>query len=762
MVRAFDVGRQQGVVAVGIASGLRVEPVRREGLLQMDSGDLPPSLAGGKWNLLYRYAAAPFELEMKIEKVRPRILADSVSEIHVQPEDILADVYTVFDVQDAGVFQLALDVPAGFEVRSVAGRAGDGVEAAQVARHRAEPAGAGSRVAVELSRKALGRIGVAVQLRRALKEPDLLAPTGKSVEIAVPTPRAAGPAVERTQGRVVVYAPESLRINLSKSAGVRVAPLSEASESMPLAGCRGEERVALALMYSDEVADASLSAERRAPYVTLRQLLVARIESGVIKYEATYFADVQYSGIRSLRLDVPVELADQIRITTPDIRRRILAGDEAPADVAQGCNAWIIEGDSEFMGSRQVVLRWEKKMAEMEVGKPVEIVPPKLEPKGVDRAWGQVVLVKAESIHVNPTDSSGLRPIDPVQDLMPGANVKDAAQAFEFHGTWRLAVSATRYEPKEIKSTSIERGLVRMVVTRSDVTSVQALYRMRSARQRIEVRLPGVMQFDTQPLKLNGSPVSLEQGEKGEFYVPLVGLAQDEPFLLEIRYLVTGAGSAFSVPEFPEEPAVQQVYLSLYAPVERSYLGSAGPWNDEMVWVLKGFSSWPRANKRAEDLLSWVSEGVGVDSDSYGGFAVDGRHLLFSTLRPAAGGCLRVVTLRSGVLQALLLIAIIGIGAILLPATWTRRALAVGAAFVGLVLLAVFTPSFARAVVNNGTAAAVVIVAAVWVLWFIVVALPRIGESLRLKREARNTPPPVPSGGNPPPAAAAGEDADHA
>ena len=33
----------------------------------------------------------------------------------------------------------------------------------------------------------------------------------------------------------------------------------------------------------------TLAAERRKPHVTIRQLLVGRIEEGVIKYQATFY-----------------------------------------------------------------------------------------------------------------------------------------------------------------------------------------------------------------------------------------------------------------------------------------------------------------------------------------------------------------------------------------------------------------------------------------------------------------------------------------
>ena len=60
--------------------------------------------------------------------------------------------------------------------------------------------------------------------------------------------------------------------------------------------------------------------------------------------------------------------------------------------------------------------------------------------------------------------------------------IPDAAAALEFHEDWELTLTATRYELEVLKQTSIERALLRMVITRSDRVAVQALYRMRSNR----------------------------------------------------------------------------------------------------------------------------------------------------------------------------------------------------------------------------------------------------------------------------------------
>jgi hypothetical protein len=249
-------------------------------------------------------------------------------------------------------------------------------------------------------------------------------------------------------------------------------------------------------------------------------------------------------------------------------------------------------------------------------------------------------------------------------------------------------------------------------------------------------------------------PVPLEQGEPGEFFVPLVTQRQDEPFLVELRYVVTGARAILAGPDFPREPATQQVYLSAYVPRELTYLGSAGPWNDEIVWGLKGFNAWPKGNKSGSALINWVTEGLDVDRGTLGSFPTDGRHLLFSTLRPAPGadGALRLVLVRGWILQTVVLALIIGLGVLLLPAPFKTRAVAVGIALVMLLLDAVFAPSVARSVVNNATVAAGLIVLVVWGLWFLLVTVPRspVWQERRRARQRATTPPPTPTAPPPP------------
>lgn len=756
VVQAVGVVRQQGTVVVDVATDLRAEATLRRGLIQVDPSDLPADLRRQKWAFSYRYAALPFALSLKVEKIQPRITVEALVEARLRPDELLVDMLAVYTIERAGVFQLAVEVPEGYEVRQVRGIKAAGAEAVQVDNYHLEAED--RRLTVDLRRKAIGRAALAVALSRRLNEPDLLSPTGKDVEVPLGVPRVFPKSVDRETGRLVVYAPETLRVR-STTEGLRSIDVSTALKPVgggsPFASAGEVDRPVMAFAYADEKAAAVLVAERRAPQVTVRQLLVARVETGVVKYQALFRYDIRYGAVKTLRIDVPSDLAaaKKLRNVTSGVREEELS--PAPEDLDEGYVAWQLTGEKEFTGRRLIRLTWETPIEKLDIGKSVDIAVPRLKPRD-GRAWGQIVLTKAETIDLVPVDlPEALRPIDPQHDVAAADRIADAARAFEFHADWALTVRATRYELEETKRTSIERALVRMVVTRGRTVSVQALYRMRSARQRLQVDLPKGVEFDDQPLRINGRAVSLEKGEK-EFFIPLVGQNPDAVFLLELRYTVKGVGldaPELDIPAFPDEPATQKVYLLVYLPDERAWLGASGPWTDEQRWRCgaTGFTCRPRSSDAA--LLGWVTSGVEVSGRADETFQTDGRRYLFSTVQPS--GSLRVVSMSRNWLNGFILVGIILGGLVLTLCSASARWLAVGAFVVLMVLAGVFVPTFARQVANGVMAAAVGVVLVVWLLRYVLTTLSR-------RRRERPQPPPAdeapPAPGGPEPSGQAADD----
>lgn len=744
VIRAMDVGRQQGTVMVSVSPSLRAEVASRSGLLQLDTSELPKSPGGQAWDFAYRYAALPFELSLSAEKVEPEIRTRELVEAYLEPEQLTLDLLVIYQIERAGVFQLELDIPAGFEVRRVEGHAAADAQPAAVDTHHAQ-GDDGTRLIVNLSRKAMGRVGLLVELQRRLDDANLLSPTGETSEIALPLPRVAPDGIEQSIGRLIVYAPESLRVNPSRQEGVQSIAAAEALEGTASTrnGRFGSTREVLAYAYTSEPVDLALAVERRKPYITCGQLLSARIELGVVKYEATFFYNIQYSGVKTLRLDVPAALADQIRNQTPGVARETTI-DPQPKDVAKDYVAWNLTGETEFLGNVAIRFFWEHKVAELEVRGTVQEPLPRLVPQGVDLASGEIVLAKAETLDVQPAgDPKGLRPVDPQQDLTLGPPATDAARAFRFEDdardSWELTVDITRYELVEIKRTSIERAVLRIEVTRSGELSVQALYRVRSARQRLPLELPEEVEFDTDPLRVNGRSTALEQGDPGEYFVPLTGQSPTDPFLLELRYAVPGTHRRLWLPHFPTDPAVQKVYLCAYLPDELALLGARGPWTDEMNW--RWYDPQPRPQRSDRELIAWVTEGLNV-ADPAEDFATDGRLHTFSTIQPAAppaDGALRLIAVNEKVLHGVLFAIVLLIGLLLIRRPLAQKFAAVVLLAAILLLAGVFAPRFARQVLDAALLIAVLIVLAVWSAWY-VYRLSRLASDWQ-RRRAPAAPP---------------------
>jgi hypothetical protein len=725
VVKALGVGRQQGFLVVQVAAGLRAETARTSGLLQVDASELPRGLAAPGWTFAYRYATVPFELQLSVEEVKPRITTDSLVEARLEPERLTVDLTAVYNIERCGVFKLELDVPPGFAVRHVRGRDLPGKNAAaavEVDSHHLEGEKK-DHLVVNLTRKALGRVGLTVRLQKDLKEPNLLTPTGHAADIPLPLPLVSPASVERAVGRLVIYAPEGLRVNPAKTDGLRSISVKEALDGIPSAqdaGSGGDLRPVLAFAFTKEPTALRLAAERRKPQVTIRQLLVARIEEGVIRYQATFYYTILYSGVKSLRIDVPADLAASIRNTTPGIREKTI--DPPPAGLAKDMVAWSLAGDSELFGEGKIVLVWEKKIDKLEVGKSVDLVVPRLVPKDVDRAWGQIVLAKAETLDIHPGEPQGLRPIDPQHDLM--SEVAGGARAFEFQADWKLPITVTRYQLEEMKRTSIDRAVVRMVLTPAGEIAVQALYRVRSAQQRLAMSLPTSAAFDTEPLRINSQPVAMEKGEAGQLFVPLSASSADEPLLLELRYTVPG-GRQLDLPFFPEsgdakaeEAAVQKVYLCAFVPRDKALLGTIGPWTQESQWYFAD-GRWAPLNRQDDKaLVNWVREGVRSAGTAADSFHTDGTLYVFSTLRPPPHASLVINTTdRRGLAALLFAIVVLG-GLALVPAGAATRALAVGALIVVLVLAGVFLPTLSLQILNVTLFAAIFIVLVVWAMVF--------------------------------------------
>ncbi len=717
MVRAVGVGRQQGIIVARLEPGLQGEAIKRVGLLQLDQNDLPPDLRSSNWEFAYRYGAVPYELQLRVEKVQPRISVTELVEAELTSDRLALNWQGLFEIKDAGLFQLRIEIPAAFEVRSIVGKSIGGSEVAAVdSYHRVSEEG--TTWIVNLSKRAIDHVGLLVQLQRPLDDPNLLAPTGNASTIEIPLPRANDEDVQFAQGTLVLWAPESLRVNPAKLEGLRSISFDEAYQKIAATDRSSAQlQKVLAYAFAKGQTEFSVTADRRRPQVTVEQLLQADIESGVVKFSASFYYDVKYSGVKSLRIDVPTSLVGEIRSTNKSLRREDLA--PQPADVEDGYTAWSFAAEAELLGATEVKLAWEQKMDELGIGKSLDMTVPRLVPMEVDRASGQIVIGKSESIDVQPIGQpEGLIPIDPRNDVRPGASLDNAAMAFTFVGDWSLQIRATRYELETSKLTSIERGLVRIVALSQGELSVQAIYRMRSARQRLAIELSDDATFDAQPLRIDGKPVTAERESKTTISAPLVDQDIDKTFVLELRYSVPGTAARLNLPAFPDDPAVQKVYLCSYLPEKQVLISSGGPWTDERTG--SGLSMFdPRITSSDDGLVKWVTESNLSARNSAKTFPVGKTQLfVYSTLRPQAApdASLHLTTVDRKLFDGTVVLMIALIGLPLFRKSLRLQLALLLAITAVLLLIGVFVPELARSVLGSIFPVAMAVLILIWLI----------------------------------------------
>ena len=732
-IKANDVSRNSGIVLVNLSSGLRAEPEKKSGLLQMDATELPANLKNQKWEYAYRYASLPIALALNVKKIQPLINVDQLVEVAIRPEKLSVELSAVYDVQMAGVFQVDLDIPEEFEIREIRPLVRRGLTNVPIDTFYRDPKN-NNRVLVTLGKKAIGKFGLHVLLDRALDDANLLSPTEIASKIGFTIPKSAIDGVEFSKGNVIVYSPESLQVNAADTKGLRNDSFKNVRNRhrsvMNLSGTRP----ILAFSFSHADASIELEARRRRPQVTVEQVIVVSVQSGVVQYDVKLFYEVLYSGVKSFRLDVPTSLVDQLRNRSTNILKQAM--EPQPDDVPTGYTAWELTGDNEFFGKQQIRFTWEEKITDLPLGDSTDIKVDRLIPANVDRGNGQIVLTKSETIDVRPqSNASGLRPIDPQTDLAAGVKVSNAAMAFEFVDDWSLKLTATRFELQELKRTSISRAVVRAIALRQNELSVQCLYQIRSVGQRISIQMPAgfdaATSFDDQPISINGRRVTPERGGQNLIYVPLTGLNSDEPFLLEIRYTIPGDPHQIDLPLFIDEPAVQKVYLCVYLPFERALLQKSGAWTDEAVDEhtnsIAGLLSSNKPNlmlsrmfrRRSENVdqyLSWVKDGVPMESSANQRFEVDGRPYVFSALRPQAApdGSLHLQTINMTLLNFIVFGVIGLLGLALLRTRFTTQLAAAMLVIAVFMVVCIFFPLVSEHLFSEALLLTVGVVGLAW------------------------------------------------
>jgi len=742
-IEALGVSRQQGLVMVRTEGDLRADVTTRTGLLQVDNQQVGNQQDA--WDFVYRYAAPPYELVLKIEKLQPRVNAEEFVDIHVLEDQVRVDVTTLFTVERAGVFQVEYNVPEGYTVREVHGvQAGNYQPVVVENHHMVENAPGVYRV--NFSRKAFGLVGLRIGLEKRHNDENLVAPTGVASEYTLELARVVPASVEHVRGRVLVLAPEGLRLTPKATAGGQSVAVNEiqAEHIAPLS-IRQNARPAQGFRYAEEVFAPVFDVERRKPYIEVGQLVVADVEQGEVQFHAALHYQVRYSGVKTFRLDVPQAIAKLIRNDSSNfITKNEIT--PMPEDLQDGYVAWELTSNRELLGAVTINLAWNQKLEDLEATGTDTVDVGKLIPVSVDRGWGQLAFKKAENLDLTPQRDSiqGLRPIDPQHDIQLAGDTTGATLAMEFHGdAWNLGLRVNRYQQEDLEKTAVEMGYVRVRLSKGDNAAVHAVFRMRSVDQRIPVKMPANSQLTNDPLRINGASVGLEIDPAPEndrsYFIPLTTQSQGETFVVELVYNISAGSSKITLPLFQEVKAVNQVFVGVEIPNDRVLLAYSGDWDDHLDGSWLEFLQERLVNNDrhfdAHQVINEVTAGYAV-SEIYPSNRQ--KILYFSTINPKESPLTLELANRVNV-QMVLFAAIAILGLVGLFLSLRKQLVLMLCAGVASLGVAMISPVLTSSLDLSGVLVGLAMVASVWILKD--VASPFVGLSKRLASRPKKSVP---------------------
>lgn len=737
--------RQPGKVTIASDKDLRIEVLGATGLSRVNEEAAAPALDPAA-PLRFAYSSVPYQLDLQVVEWEPAIAAQQRISAQMQSRQIETETRFLFDVRQRGIFQIPLQVKTDLEIVAVRGLA-DGAHQAVRVEKFSRSAEQLDRVVVQLAAEARGPIGLVVLTTQKLPDPGLVDANAAPLPVTLDWPRVPAEFVESFQGQLVLSAPESLELSVDSATTNQFR--NQAVDVAPRSGTGVQQ---FTYDFPEGVTTFGLLASVRRPQVFVDQLSTVAIESGLWRYTVDLDYDVRFSPVQDLRVDIPQDRANRIRVTSGNLTARAIQ--PQPNDVAEGLVAWQLSGAKPLLGRGTVQLGWDETVPEIGVGQRATRPFDTVSVRQVDRARGQILVKRSELFDVQiGEETEGLRAIDPSTEMFSGRKQDDVAAALEYVGPWKLSLQVSRYELYDLKRSSVPRSLIRAVWLRNQQLSVQAIYRVNSVNQRLSIQMPPgfdpVQGFDSTPVRLDGQSVAIERGQGNSIVIPLGNRDRDRQWLLELRYTmpVSAAsmlGGGIPVPTFDDGCAVQKTQMIVYLPHDWAPLNFGGPWSDEAAG--SGSSVWTRVTRSPGDeteRLEWiVTPAVSVAALS--DFETDGIPFQFSSLAPPAGeaGALQITIVNIWLYRGLAVGVVLLLGLALLRSTWSLRLAAVAAGF-GLWLTAgVLWPFAIKQLDYNSLGATVFLVVGMWAVSTLLATMMDIRSWFKHRGAGRSGPSP--------------------
>lgn len=573
-VVATGVSREAGVIGVCVEPGLRARPVDpAPAALRQVAASQVQNLAGrmgaGEVERAYEFARRPAELELELVQEPVEIKADADVRGVILGDRMLLQVDIAYEVRRGKVHELAVAIPAGFELT----QAPQGLDVREAAVVSEEGGARVLRLALATGLSGPGRL--ALVFERQL--------SGEST-VPFPDVRPLGVGAETTA------------ITVAAAQGLRVRPQQEAPPGLTARDVRAATRGHAALVgaaagaewvlaYQRQngrvagVAAVSLSVSRPSPRVTGSWTLHARVERDVVRYTLRVVYRIADAGASTFQLLLPEAVADRVVVDGENQRevRNEAAG--------EGARRLTVELQSPAEDAYELGATWEEVL-----GAGQRFTIPQVGLEGVERQARRFVLIETAADVSDKLEEAGLSgSIEKARaseaPVLPGP-ASDFSFAYRVgtpEGPWSASF---HLKPREVKLPPAARVPwveLTSVFTTDGVVRHRARYRVHNLRlQFLRLQLPP--KAEVWSVFVAGAPKRLHH-EQGITLIPLPkGTDADLSFDVEVIFATPLPGAiGFGGELRPEAPVlrtpdvqVERTSWTLHVPADYDCRGFDG------------------------------------------------------------------------------------------------------------------------------------------------------------------------------------------
>ncbi|HWL09728.1 MAG TPA: hypothetical protein VNQ76_15055 [Planctomicrobium sp.] len=500
-IHPLDVIRVSGQLAIRHGADLALNVDSQQGLVRIDGREAAQQLSGAN-ALLFRFYTGDYSLGLSVRPVSPRINVVQQTVIQLRGDDLTFQETLQFHVERVGVFGLSMKLPDNVTIEAVTGR--------NVSGHSTQD----GVLSIQLREQTLGDIPINIRGRQSLEEV-------KNTEFNLPI--VAPENVEREEGRVLVFAKESLEVQTSLQSVQSAQP-----QPMDKVARQGDLLLNSVWSYSRRPVVIPVRIQQKPARLSAKVATTVEVQPEVSRVKSLLTYNVELAPLNTFRFDIPEAVSGRLQI-------EVVAGSGVAVPIQQkiasepvdGRVVWTITTQRDFVGSQTFSVRYDAPTVlatgnETETEGTLFALPRPLglvDGEGTVTTplislFGELSLEKDRTLSVTAKTGSSLEQIDNRELTLLPQNGTLAYRYFrdEPDHPANITIVSRKFEIQNVVSTIISQGLVEVVTSEDSQATYRCRYLVQSSeRQRLLLALPE--NLEVLGIYVNDREVKLEKAE---------------------------------------------------------------------------------------------------------------------------------------------------------------------------------------------------------------------------------------------------------